>query len=155
MVRAKRSAKLRLMGVGAVVLICALAATWVKNSHGAVSAGRLSAPEGHVAIIRADTEEKRRTGLSATEYLPADNGMLFEFEKADSDNCFWMNDMKFAIDMVWMDASKRVITVREAVGPDTYPTVFCPKGEARYGLELASGVARTLGVVEGVVLKFK
>jgi uncharacterized membrane protein (UPF0127 family) len=65
-----------------------------------------------------------------------------------------MKDMLFSIDMIWLDEAKRVITIKEGVAPETYPTTFCPDSAAKYGLEISSGGARRLGVSPGVRLAF-
>ncbi len=53
----------------------------------------------------ADTALARTRGLSGRDSLPADGGMLFIFPSPGA-NGFWMRDMKFPIDIIWIrDAS--------------------------------------------------
>ena len=47
--------------------------------------------------------EERSQGLSGRPNLAAGTGMLFVFEQAGS-YAFWMKDMRFPLDMVWIDA---------------------------------------------------
>lgn len=105
-----------------------------------------------VQLEVADTNEKRMQGLSGREVLPNDMGMLFVFDQP-SEQCFWMKDMNFAIDMIFVDDTKRVIDVQEAVAPDTYPKNFC-KDNTKYVIEVAAGVSRQAGVQAGQVLNF-
>lgn len=48
-----------------------------------------------------DNEEARMKGLSGRDNLADDEGMFFVFEKSDI-YPFWMKDMKFAIDIIWI-----------------------------------------------------
>ncbi len=54
-----------------------------------------------------DTPEGRKQGLSGRESLPADEGMLFVFPTKDTQQ-FWMPDMHFPIDIVWITGGKVV-----------------------------------------------
>ena len=118
------------------------------------SKSRLYAPDKNLVIEIVDTPELRTRGLSGRESLEPETGMLFVFENQSDNNCFWMKDMKFSIDMIWMNDKKQVLNVTENVIPDTYPESFCPDGPAKYGLELNSGGAKQAGIMSGVTLKF-
>jgi uncharacterized membrane protein (UPF0127 family) len=123
------------------------------------------APPGRSDIVRlqvrdkifeleaVSTEERRQQGLSGREKLGENEGMLFVFETA-AEYCFWMKDMRFEIDMVWLDTDKRIVHVKEKVAPATYPENFCPPEPARYVLEVAPGTARQVGLHEGMQLNF-
>ena len=115
---------------------------------------RLYAPNKNFAIEVVDTPELRTRGLSGRESLGLDTGMLFVFENQSDNNCFWMKDMKFSIDMVWMNEKKQVLNVAKNISPDTYPESFCPVGEAKYGLELNAGDSERASISAGVTLKF-
>lgn len=93
--------------------------------------------EFEVAV--ADTDNERQRGLSGRANLASDHGMLFVFDQSDR-HCMWMKDMKFAIDMVWLDDSGVVVEHARGVGPETYPKIFCnDTRNARYVIELPSG----------------
>jgi len=96
----------------------------------------------------------RQKGLSGRESLSPKSGMLFVFDSSSEKNCFWMKDMKFAIDMVWIDDQKNVVTVTQNVGPDTYPSVFCPEVSVKYGLEINAFSAEKYGIKTGEKLSF-
>lgn len=95
-------------------------------------------------IERADTEASRKKGLSGRDSIGAKDAMLFVFDKPGQ-RCMWMKDMKFSIDMVWLDASKRIVAIEHNVSPDTYPKNFC-HDNAQYVLEFAAGTAKRLGL---------
>jgi uncharacterized membrane protein (UPF0127 family) len=92
---------------------------------------------GTVRVAVADTPEKRYTGLSKTESLPADRGMLFTYDRQGS-HTYVMRDMSFGIDIVYVDANGTIRTIHHAPEPaegedgedQRYP------GEGRYVLEV-------------------
>lgn len=100
----------------------------------------------------ADSLEKQRLGLGIRESIGGD-GMIFPYAKPQQ-LCYWMKDMKFSIDIVWLDAGKKVSKVESDVSPSTYPrTTFC-QDDAQYVVELAPGQAARDGVVVGATLDF-
>lgn len=90
-------------------------------------------------------------GLGGRNSLPEKSGMLFAFEKADK-HCFWMKDMRFSLDIIWLDSQKRVVHVATAVSANSYPEQFCPDKPAKYVIELNPGL--TGGLREGQKLSF-
>ena len=92
---------------------------------------------GTVRVAVADTPQKRYTGLSKTESLPADRGMLFTYESQGS-HTYVMRDMSFGIDIVYIDANRTIRTIHHAPEPgegedgedQRYP------GEGQYVLEV-------------------
>jgi uncharacterized membrane protein (UPF0127 family) len=115
---------------------------------------RLLTPKGFITVEVMDTPELRRQGLSGRDSLAADRGMLFTFDETSTENCFWMKDMKFSIDMVWMNEDREVVTVTPNVTPETYPESFCPEQSAKYGLEILENRAGELGIVSGENLRW-
>jgi uncharacterized membrane protein (UPF0127 family) len=57
----------------------------------------------------------RARGLSGRESLGENQGMLFIFD-SPGNHGFWMKDMKFAIDIIWIKNNK-IIGFEENVGP--------------------------------------
>lgn len=96
----------------------------------------------------ADTSAKQQRGLGSRDSLAADRGMVFLYADAGQ-RCFWMKDMRFAIDILWLDAQKRVGHIERSVSPDTYPQTYCPAVAARYVIELQAGMAKTAGIEVG------
>lgn len=95
-----------------------------------------------------DTEVERAQGLSGRERLEEQNGMLFVFDEPDV-QCFWMKDMNFSIDIIWLNAERQINYIAEDVSPNTYPRSFCPSNKAQYVIELPAGTAQELGLQEG------
>lgn len=81
-------------------------------------------------------------GLQGRDRLEDDHGMLFVFEKEDLYR-FWMKDMKFSIDIIWLDHQGKIITItpsRPACMKESCD-VYVPSGKAMYVLEVQSGYA--------------
>jgi uncharacterized membrane protein (UPF0127 family) len=95
-----------------------------------------------------ETEADQEKGLSGRRSLEKDSMMVFVF-KAPQRIGIWMKDMRIPIDIMWLDADWRVITVRKSVSPATYPTVFYPDAPAKYVLEVAAGTALRLNIAPG------
>ena len=87
----------------------------------------------------ADTEQKREQGLSGRASLPKDSGLLFTFDKPDYHG-FWMKDMKFPIDIVWLNDKKEMLSITRNLQPKSYPKIFYPPQEVRYVLEINTGI---------------
>jgi uncharacterized membrane protein (UPF0127 family) len=96
--------------------------------------------EGYFNFEVADTQEEKTKGLSGRDQLPDTDAMLFTFV-AEGRNCFWMKDMKFAIDMLWFNADKKLVYEKRNATPESYPESFCPDVPAKYVVEVTSGVA--------------
>lgn len=86
----------------------------------------------------ADTLEKRIQGLSGRDRLNNNHGLLFVFEKPDFYG-IWMKEMKFAIDIIWLDENLSVVDFKKSITPETFPEVFYPVSPALYVLELNAG----------------
>ncbi len=105
-----------------------------------------------IYVSVADTEETRRQGLSGHPGLAADEGMLFVFPK-DGEYAFWMKDMRFSIDILWLSSNGSIVYMAQNVSPDTYPHDFVPAKSARYVLELPAGYAVAHGIVLGDIVR--
>lgn len=96
----------------------------------------------------ADTPQTRAQGLSGTNSLPSDQGMLFIFQNPEK-ACFWMKDMHYNLDILWFDGERHLIYQQRDLAPSTYPNSFCPPLATTYVLEVNSGVAQSLGTKAG------
>lgn len=102
-----------------------------------------------ISATIADTSQARSNGLSGTSDLAANCGMLFVFP-ADQAWQFWMKDMHYNLDIIWLDATKKVVHVVNNASPDSYPfTVFAPSASARYVLEINGGEAKKTDITVG------
>jgi len=97
----------------------------------------------------ADSPEERQQGLSGTTMLPEDVVKLFVF---DDNNrwSFWMKDMRYAIDMLWVNEGEEIVHIERAVAPETYPAQsFTPPVPARYVIETVAGFSEKQQLATG------
>lgn len=71
---------------------------------------------GTVDARVADTDDERYTGLSDTEALPRDAGMLFVFH-TEGRHAFVMREMAFPLDIVFVAANGTITEIHEAPVP--------------------------------------
>lgn len=83
---------------------------------------------------RADDQTERTRGLSGRQCIAPSQAMLFVFD-APQRQGFWMKDMKFAIDIVWLDESKSIVHIESNVSPSSYPQISRPDARAQYVIE--------------------
>jgi hypothetical protein len=69
-----------------------------------------------VSVRIADTPQKRYTGLSNTESLAEDEGMLFIHDSEDRYG-YVMRDMSFPIDIIFIDATGTITRIYHAKVP--------------------------------------
>ena len=100
----------------------------------------------------ADTENTRRQGLSGRAGLATDEGMLFVFPE-DGTYGFWMKDMRFPIDILWLSSEGAIVYMAQNVSPDTYPQSFGPDIPTRYVLEVSAGYAKVHTVTIGDIVR--
>ncbi len=101
----------------------------------------------------ADSVDLHALGLSGRDGLSKKSGLLFVFDQ-DAYYPFWMKDMLFAIDIIWINADKKIVHIEHAVQPDTYPQSFTSPELARYVLEVASGIAKEFKLEKGDMVNF-
>lgn len=114
---------------------------------------KINIGNGKLSYEVADEQVELELGLSGRTAIDRDHGLLFDFNKA-AKHGIWMKDMKFAIDIIWLDENRQVVDIAPNVTPETYPIVFTPASAARYVLEINSGVAEEIGVMIGQKAKF-
>lgn len=124
------------------------------NFHTPVN-GLITAGDKKITVGVVSTVASREQGLSGRPCIKDNQAMMFVFDKDDkSDHCFWMKDMRFAIDIIWLDSSKRVVDIARNVQPESYPSTFCPGRPTAYVVEVKAGSASKLGLDVGVVASF-
>jgi uncharacterized protein len=124
-----------------------------RDAGGQVSAVVL---RGHrISVEIAADDASREHGLMDRTSMPADHGMLFVFP-ASTVQTFWMKDTLIPLDMLFLDAHRKLVTVLGDVPPckaDPCP-IYPSTDPARYVLELNAGVAAKLGVRKGDAATF-
>ena len=113
----------------------------------------LSINDVQINIEIADDPSEQAQGLSGREYLAQDSGMLFVFPQPTTP-AFWMKDMKFSLDFIWIDEGGEIIEITKSVSPATYPKTFMPPSPVKYVLEVNSGWTEKNGVKVGDKIEF-
>lgn len=135
-------------GVLAAAFFCIIGyAAWshrVRASDVVVDATAL-----HLEI--ADTDAARVQGLSDRPSLDADTGMLFIFPSRGI-YPFWMKDMHFPLDIIWIDGDRIVdiVTLPPPAPGALLPPSHTPTHLADQVLEINAGEAKTMGLKIGV-----
>ena len=106
------------------------------------------------SVAIADTPASRELGLSGRTSLKSHEGMLFIFPE-DGQYAFWMKDMRFSIDIVWISSAGEVLYIEKDVSPATYPHAFKPLMRARYVLELPANSSKEYTISPGNMMSFK
>lgn len=88
-----------------------------------------------IEVKIADSFIERMRGLSLKNHLKENEGLLFIFDEPGNYG-FWMKDMKFPIDIAWIDKNKQIIHIESNVATSTYPKVFYPNQDSLYVLEV-------------------
>ncbi len=104
-------------------------------------------------IAYAGNDKTREQGLSFTKSLAENHGMLFIFDRQETPG-FWMKDMNYPLDIIWIDENKTVIGISENIMPETFPEKFYPDKPVKYALELNAGFANLHNLTVGTVLDF-
>ena len=102
----------------------------------------------------ADENSERISGLSNRYSLNLNSGMLFIFKEETNPN-FWMKEMKFPIDIIWIDENMKISGINKNLQPcikDFCPT-FKPKEKIKYVLEINSRLSENFGFEIGDKVK--
>lgn len=104
----------------------------------------------------ADTDEKRSLGLSGRKYLKSDHGMLFIMPNSGLHQ-FWMKDMNFPLDFLWINKNK-IVDLSEnipypSIGSINIP-IISPKYPSDKVLELNSGSIKLFNIKIGDSVKY-
>lgn len=112
----------------------------------------ITTPKGKLTIEVADTKSSRELGLSGRQAMGKEDGMLFVFDVPGRYG-FWMKDMLFPLDIIWINQNGFVVEVERNAKPDSYPKTYMNASPASYVLELNAGVAEQEGIFIGSKVK--
>ena len=101
----------------------------------------------------ARTPASREQGLSGHAALAPDTGLLFIFD-VPGEYFFWMKDMNFPIDIIWMGSDMRIVDLTENASPESYPAEFTSRTPAQYVLEVPEGTIKKQNFHIGDVVSF-
>ena len=122
----------------------------------AATGARVTLPDGFVVTVEVAADpESRALGLMFRDRLDPGAGMIFLFA-ADDELRFWMKNTRIPLDMIFLDASRKIVGISRDVPPckfDPCPSYGPGPGiRSRYVLELAGGEAKKHNLKIGDVL---
>lgn len=105
----------------------------------------------------AKTPKEQEIGLSKYTKLDENFGMLFLFKRAGYYS-FWMRDMKFPIDIIYM-RDNRIVTIYKDIKPPKTKneslSVYKPKKPSDTVLEITAGLSQKYNFKEGELVKIE
>lgn len=108
--------------------------------------------KGNFKLYVADDDKKRESGLSSVNILNPNEGMIFIFE-SKARHIFWMKDMKFSLDFIFVEEAK-VVDIITSVRPETYPENIQSKFDSDKIIELPAGAVEKYKIKIGDVIKY-
>jgi len=106
----------------------------------------------NVQVVKNKEEVSR--GLGGINNISDKEGMLFVFDSPQKYG-FWMKNMRFPIDIVWLNSDMRVIGIDENIPIESYPKIYYPSEPVLYVLEIKAGLSEKYGIKKGDVGVFK
>ncbi|BCX16076.1 MAG: hypothetical protein KatS3mg098_305 [Candidatus Parcubacteria bacterium] len=99
---------------------------------------------------------KKEKGLSQREELSENQGMIFVFERPQIP-FFWMKDMKFALDFIWINQNQIVDLAENIPPPSRFlsPQIVYPKEKVDKVLEVKAGTIKKLNLKKGDLIEFR
>ncbi|SRR5581483_2072325 len=111
--------------------------------------------DGHTfSLILAKDEKDKQIGLSKYSKIDQDKGMLFIFDKADF-YPFWMKDMKFPIDIIFINGNKIVTIYAEVPTSNGNLILYTPTEPADRVLEVKAQTSTKYNFKVGDSVEYK
>ena len=96
-----------------------------------------------LTVETAQNDAERAQGLSGRQSLPEGSGMVFLFDKPDRYS-FWMKDMNFALDFIWLSKDQEVEITPQVPAPSAQvpiPATIRPSQPVTAVIEVPAGWA--------------
>lgn len=103
--------------------------------HGVISLANASVAV-EIPLTKTDFEK----GLGERDSLSENGGMLF-LCLPDAYPKFWMKEMRFPIDIIWIDDTFTVVDITQNAAPESFPDILTPARPAAHALEVNAGFA--------------
>jgi uncharacterized membrane protein (UPF0127 family) len=104
------------------------------------------------SVELADDAGERALGLMNRETMPSGAGMLFVYEHPQR-VAFWMENTLIPLDMIFFDATGRVLKVHENAIPRDRTAIPGGSENVLAVLEINGGLARAIGIDVGSQLR--
>ncbi len=146
-----RVKKMILLAIGAALVLGALGAAYLfffSRPNPPLTSDKITIDGATFRVEVAATAAEKARGLSFRPSLAPDQGMLFLFDGHPGIQSFWMKDMNFPIDIIWIRGGK-VLGFVEKAAPQP--------GTPLWGLKIYNsppGTDRALEVNAGTVARY-
>ena len=104
-----------------------------------------------IMAILSTTPDSQSKGLAIKDYLNENEGMLFVFDSPQKYS-FWMKDMKFPIDIIWINSTGQIVHIEKNLPPCVLllpcPS-YAPNDNSMYVLEVVSNFTNKYDVSVG------
>jgi uncharacterized protein len=142
-------ARINWLGYLRILLVLALVSGCQHPSESGLPEVHMQIGNQPFTLELALTESEQETGLMHRDHLDSDRGMLFIFPD-EKERTFWNHDVSFALDLVFLDAGQRVVSIKRL---ETYSEKDVSSGvPAEYAIELNAGTADQIGLKIGTQL---
>ncbi|HET7147792.1 MAG TPA: DUF192 domain-containing protein [Candidatus Nitrosopolaris sp.] len=102
------------------------------------------------------TQDQQTKGLAVKNHMNESEGMLFVFQQPSRPS-FWMKDMKFPIDILWLGANRSVVYIVPNLQPcpsqGNCPG-YAPSRDSLYVLETTAGFSHRHNITVGTQTNF-
>lgn len=125
---------------------------FLRRLFGLMPRGSLSLRGQTLTVELADNSASWEQGLSGRASLQEGEGMLFIFPTSHIPT-FWMKDMQFGLDLIWINDQRIVDITRAVPVPGSGPLpIYSPAHKSNWVLEVPSGYADKYGLSVGDVV---
>src|SRR5664279_4993358 len=138
------------VGVAALAAWCFVAGASAQDGPQSLPKIRLNAGIHNIDAQLAQTAEQREVGLMFRPVMPANEGMLFAFERAGQ-QCFWMKNTLIPLDAAFVADDGAIVNI-EHMKPQTLDG-HCSDKPVRFVLEMNDGWFAKRGIKPGQKLR--
>ena len=143
-----------LLGASVVILTIVIVITLLLNSR---KSTKVLVNGQTISVVVAKTDKEKQVGLSGKDKIGENQGMLFIFDKPDYYS-FWMKEMEFSIDIIYINGNKITTIVENAKPPSSVNdnlAIYQPSEKSDKVLELNAGSADKLKIKKGTIVKIE
>lgn len=108
--------------------------------------------DGSVVLVEiVDTPKARMAGLGGRSQLARASGMLFVFQGNPAPYAFWAKDMRFLIDIIWLNGDEIVDIASNVTPPQKgeTPPLYTPRAAADRAIEVVGGFTQEKRILIG------
>lgn len=141
-----------LLGTVVVILVAVLVISLILGNK---KTTKVSVNNKAFNVSVARTDEDRQIGLSKKNKLDENQGMFFIFDVPNYYS-FWMKEMKFPIDIIYINGNKVITVIENAKPPSSSSsdlTLYKPDEKSDKVLEINAGLSKKYNIKKGTIIK--